>query len=149
MIAKIIVKCIIYNRSLNRFLLVRRCDADDIGAGTWENAGGNIEAGETPEDAARREVREETGITDIRIDRIAYVAILERELPDFLIVYLCETETENIKISFEHKDYVWADEKKCRELLPGAIIRDFEEYKVFEILSEQIDGQFPDGMFEE
>lgn len=50
MIAKIIVKCIIYNRSLNRFLLVRRCDADDIGAGTWENAGGNIEAGETPEE---------------------------------------------------------------------------------------------------
>lgn len=136
MIAKIIVKCIIYNRSLNRFLLVRRCDADDIGAGTWENAGGNIEAGETPEDAARREVREETGITDIRIDRIAYVAILERELPDFLIVYLCETETEDIKISFEHKDYVWADEKKCRELLPGAIIRDFEEYKVFDILTE-------------
>ena len=136
MIAKIIVKCIIYNKSLNRFLLVRRCDADDIGAGTWENAGGNIEAGETPEDAVRREVREETGITDIRIDRIAYVAILERELPDFLIVYLCETETENIKISFEHKDYVWADEKKCRELLPGAIIRDFEEYKVFDILTE-------------
>ena len=49
MIAKIIVKCIIYNKSLNRFLLVRRCDSDDVGAGTWENAGGNIEAGETPE----------------------------------------------------------------------------------------------------
>ena len=86
MIAKIIVKCIIYNKFLNRFLLVRRCDADDIGAGTWENAGGNIEAGETPEDAVRREVMEETGITDISINRIAYIAILERELPDLRIV---------------------------------------------------------------
>ena len=136
MIAKIIVKCIIYNKFLNRFLLVRRCDVDDIGAGTWENAGGNIEAGETPEDAVRREVMEETGITDISINRIAYIAILERELPDLLIVYLCETEIEDIKISFEHKDYVWADEETCRKLLPEPIIRDFEEYKVFEILSE-------------
>ena len=49
MTAKIIVKCIIYNRVLNRFLLVQRCKNDDTGANTWENAGGNIEGKETPE----------------------------------------------------------------------------------------------------
>jgi 8-oxo-dGTP diphosphatase len=71
MIAKIIVKCIIYNKELNRFLLVQRCQSDDIGADTWENAGGNIEIGESPEAAAAREVKEETGITDITIKKIA------------------------------------------------------------------------------
>ena len=45
MTAKIIVKCIIYNRALNRFLLVQRCENDHTGANTWENAGGNIEDG--------------------------------------------------------------------------------------------------------
>ena len=134
MIAKIIVKCIIYNPKLNRFLLIKRCENDDIGAGSWENAGGNIESGETPEAAVMREIQEETGITDIRIGNIAYVAVLERELPDLLIVYLCETSTETVKLSFEHQDYVWADEQQCRTLLPEAIIRDFEKNNVFDIL---------------
>lgn len=134
MIAKIIVKCIIYNPKLNRFLLIKRCENDDIGADTWENAGGNIEIGETPEDAVRREIREETGISDIQIGNIAYVAVLERELPDLLIVYLCETSEEDIMLSSEHSSFIWADEQQCRSLLPKAIIRDFEKSSVFDIL---------------
>ena len=134
MIAKIIVKCIIYNPGLNRFLLIRRCENDDIGADTWENAGGNIEGGETPEDAVRREILEETGITDIRIGNIAYVAVLERELPDLLLVYLCETDEEDVRLSSEHSSFVWADEQLCRSLLPKTIIRDFEKNNVFDIL---------------
>ena len=106
MTAKIIVKCIIYNRALNRFLLVQRCENDHTGANTWENAGGNIEEGETPEDAVFREVKEETGITDIEIKHIAYVSVLKGKLPDLLIVYLCETATENVTVSFEHQAYV-------------------------------------------
>ncbi|WP_295067825.1 NUDIX domain-containing protein [Ruminococcus sp.] len=134
MIAKIIVKCIIYNKKLNRFLLIKRCESDDTGANTWENAGGNIESGETPEEAIKREVREETGITDIRIGNIAYVAILNHELPDLLIVYLCETDEENVRLSFEHSSFVWADEQQCRSLLPSEIIGDFEKNNVFDIL---------------
>ena len=134
MIAKLNAKAIIYNKGLNRLLLLRRCDSDDVGAGTWENVGGNFEDGETPEEALCREVREETGITDYKIIKIAYAVILDNELPDLLIVYLCETETEEIKLSFEHQDYVWADEAMCRELLPKAIVDDYERNGVFEIL---------------
>lgn len=136
MTAKIIVKCIIYNRALNRFLLVQRCENDHTGANTWENAGGNIEDGETPEDAVFREVKEETGITDIEIKKIAYVSILEGELLNLLIVYLCKTAAKNVTVSFEHQAYVWADEAQCRELLPKAIIRDFEKNHVFDILQK-------------
>lgn len=94
MTAKIIVKCIIYNRALNRFLLVQRCENDHTGANTWENAGGNIEDGETPEDAVFREVKEETGITDIEIKKIAYVSILERiaQSADSLSLRNCNQE---------------------------------------------------------
>lgn len=60
--AEIVVKSIIFNKKRNRFLLVQRCSKDEIGAGTWENAGGNIENGEHPEEAMKREIREETGI---------------------------------------------------------------------------------------
>ena len=127
MTAKVIVKCISHNRELNRLLLVQRCKNDDIGAGTWENAGGNIESGETPETAAKREIKEETGITDIRIEKIAYI-------PDLLIVYLCETSESTVSLSFEHQAFLWADEQQCRALLPKAIISDFEGNNVFDIL---------------
>ena len=141
MIAKIIVKCIIYNRELNRFLLVQRCQSDDTGADTWENAGGNIDSGETPETAAAREVEEETGITDFTIKKIAYLALLKGELPDLLIVYLCETKTGTVRLSFEHQAYVWADEKQCRELLPKAIISDFDDNGIFDILRKNDKGE--------
>ncbi|MCR4796485.1 MULTISPECIES: NUDIX domain-containing protein [Ruminococcus] len=134
MIAKIIVKCIIYNKELGRFLLVKRSKNDDIGADTWENTGGNIENGETPEEAAIREISEETGITDIEIKNIAYITILEGELPDLLIVYLCETHTKAVKLSSEHQEHIWADEQQCRSLLPEAIINDFENNNVFYLL---------------
>jgi len=48
-------------------LLVRRAPAPARGA--WDTPGGFIEAGETVEQAARRETREELGI-DVRLERV-------------------------------------------------------------------------------
>lgn len=34
--ADIIVKSIIFNRKLNKFLLIQRCEKDSVGANTWK-----------------------------------------------------------------------------------------------------------------
>lgn len=132
--ADIIVKSIIFNRKLNRFLLIQRSKKDAIGANTWENAGGNIECGENPEEAMKREIKEETGITDIRIERVAYVTLVNGKKPYLIIAYLCETLTEAVALSDEHQAFIWADKEDCTELLPKEIIADFEKNKIFEYI---------------
>lgn len=57
---------VVIPRMNGKWLLSRHARRD-----TWEFAGGRIEAGETPEQAARRELYEETGIVDFRLYSVA------------------------------------------------------------------------------
>ena len=118
MTADIVTKSIILNRKSNKFLLLKREKQDSIGANTWENAGGNVECGEELEEAMKREIREETGITDISIERVAYITLVNGKKPYLIIAYLCETLTESVTLSNEHQAFIWADEETCKELLP-------------------------------
>lgn len=67
---KYVVVCSQYE---GKWLLSRHRNRD-----TWETQGGHIEPGETPIDAARRELYEESGVTDAQIipvcDYYGYVA---------------------------------------------------------------------------
>lgn len=56
------VAAAVLQRPDGRFLLAQR-PVDKIWAGYWEFPGGKLEAGETPEHALRRELREELGVT--------------------------------------------------------------------------------------
>jgi len=132
--ADIVVKSILYNRKLKRFLLIQRSKKDSVGANTWENAGGNVEWGENPEDAMKREIREETGITDVKIERVAYVTLVNGKSPFLIIAYFCETLSEDVALSDEHQAFIWADKEECMKLLPKEIIADFEKNKIFKYI---------------
>ena len=132
--AVVIVKGIIFNKDLGKILLVQRSSSDPIGASTWENVGGKVEQGEQPEEALKREIREETGITELQIKSLAYSSLVYNKEPHLFIVYFCETQTETVSLSSEHQNFVWANKEDCIGMLPKAIMEDFHKNNIFEYL---------------
>lgn len=129
---KLIVKGIILNKKTGKVLLLQRSADDPIGANEWENAGGNPESSEFPEQAICREIMEETGL-EVAIKSIAYVTYIPNSLPYLFIVYLCEANSEIVTISEEHQAYHWVDKEQCRQILTGGIAKDFLNNGIYEM----------------
>ena len=66
-------------------ILVSQRDGGDM-AGRWEFPGGKIEAGETHEQALKREIMEELGII-ISVD--SFLLTIEYDYPEFHLVMHC------------------------------------------------------------
>lgn len=86
----------------------------------WEFPGGKMEAGETPEKALKREIREELS-TEINVDK--YLCTVEYDYPKFHLTmhcYLCSLQTEALHLN-EHEAAKWLakDELDSVKWLPA------------------------------
>jgi len=117
------------SNGIRKYLLLKRRK------GYYDFPKGNIETGEKPLDTAIREIREETGLENIRFCKgfkkmIEYYYIRSGYLVHKKVVfYLAEAYSTSIKLSKEHIDYVWlpyseaikvARYKNARKLLRAA-----------------------------
>ena len=80
----------------------------------WDFAKGHVEPGESDLDAARREVREETGLADVDLD-----PAFSRQITYFfrknsgklvhktVVFFLGRTDTDAVTISGEHVGHAW------------------------------------------
>lgn len=109
--------------SKTKKILVTKRDGTDFQKGAWEFIYGRIDQFEELEAGLRREVMEETGINDLKIKKLQRVWHFHRgKIPTadneiYGFTFICETETEKVKLSREHNQYKWVTPKQALELI--------------------------------
>tara|TARA_B100001750_G_scaffold157365_1_gene126589 strand:+ start:276 stop:695 length:420 start_codon:yes stop_codon:yes gene_type:complete len=82
--------------------------------GHWDFVKGKIEENETLYETARRETKEETGISNIEFidgfeENIEYDFRFKREdVHKKVIFFIAKTDIKKIRLSHEHNDYLWS-----------------------------------------
>lgn len=88
--------------------------------GEYDVPKGHVERGESPETAAKREIREESGLSVwflpwASIDARYFFYKGREKVLKRLRVFIAETKTEKVRISHEHRGYEWLDYSQAQE----------------------------------
>ncbi|BAK14889.1 NTP pyrophosphohydrolase including oxidative damage repair enzyme [Solibacillus silvestris StLB046] len=131
---KVVVKGVLIKN--NRLLIVQRSQIETVGAGTWETVGGNLHFGESFETALKREFSEEVGLNiTVKNQLFSTTFHTSKTRQIVLLTFLCDTKEEQITVSDEHEQYLWATKDDLLTLLPQEIIEDFSQHNVLDLLN--------------
>jgi len=96
----------------------------------WGFPKGIVDEGETDEEAARRELMEETGLFNIRVvpnfkttDRYFYQREGKRIFKT-VTFYAAELLSGEVKLSYEHSDYMWVSPEEAFRLIKFGSLRE-------------------------
>lgn len=91
----------------NRFLLLKRAEVEGgWGNNQWSLVGGGVEPDETPEDACKREISEET---KLKIDKLSERFVIQRDPNEIEYIFACRYDGDpmDVKLNEEHTDFGW------------------------------------------
>jgi len=122
-----VVHVLVFN-SQGELLLQKRSMNKDVAAGKWDTSvGGHVNAGETPDEAVKREMEEELGITACALEFL-YTYIHSNEYETELVyTYSCSHDGE-INFQQDEIDEVrpWSMDEIKRSIGSGVLSDNFE-----------------------
>ncbi len=98
------VKALILNKG--KFLVMHN---NGVKEDLWELPGGRMEFGETAEETLKREILEETGLAVKPIKLIDTWNLVREDYQIAGIIYLCQLEAGEVRLSDEHDAFKWID----------------------------------------
>lgn len=116
------VHVVIFRRVKNEleFLILHRKPEK---GGFWQNLTGGVEKGESLLDTLKREIKEETGISENQIKRVIkdihYFEWFHHKLKQKIREWVFAVEVDpkvEVKLSEEHDEYKWCDSKEAEKL---------------------------------
>ncbi len=112
-----------------KFLLIKRTTEARGDYYHWEFPGGRLEFGESPMQALKREINEETGLEVEKLILLNAWNSFKDECTEIIgLTYICTANGDNVMLSKEHSDYEWVtyEEMKDYNLVKG-MSRQLEE----------------------
>ena len=89
----------------------------------WDFPKGLLDKGETGLDAAKRETREEAGISKFKIipgfkETAHYFTRRDgKPIPKYVAMFLAEVKSSKVKLSWEHDEYEWLPYKEAHDMI--------------------------------
>lgn len=115
-----------------RALILRRSPENRAGPGMWEFAGGQVEFGETLEQALSREILEETGLTATPGPLLfADSGVVSPGRQVVILCYLCGVPSTDVVLSPEHDAYRWVTQSEMMAVLDTRVAGDLAHGHVF------------------
>lgn len=117
---------ILYN---NKILIMQKSGVKwKIHKNKWEFVGGCLEFGENLTEGLTREIKEETGLA-VCVDRLLCASThppihVEEQKQFVFLYYLCHANDDNVTLSDEHKDYLWATLEQVKTFVDKAMLGD-------------------------
>jgi 8-oxo-dGTP diphosphatase len=121
------VGAVIEDEATGTILLVKRADTSDYYPGIWEDPMGRMKQFEEPEEALRREVREETGLAIEILKPLAVVhdfrgaRTAENEWVG--VIFWARAASQDVVLSEEHTAYMWVAPERALEIVEHAGVR--------------------------
>ena len=114
----------------DEILVLKRSAGDDHKPGAWETVGGGMDAQNSPQEALKREIREETNL-EIEVGEPFNVFTFTKDSGEFKIgiTFVCDYISGEVILSDEHSEYKWIKPEEFKNLESIASLHDeIEKY---------------------
>ncbi|MBL7047130.1 MAG: NUDIX pyrophosphatase [Candidatus Marinimicrobia bacterium] len=108
-----------WEKAKPKYLLLKRRKKKFYGH-LWQGVAGRIEEGESAKETVYRELKEETGLTPVRLFVVDHLSSFYQSFKDrinLIPVFGIEVESDEVILSDEHLEYRWVNLEEALSLL--------------------------------